>query len=101
MMIEKQKSISSLERAIAGGDYGEQPLDGLMLEHRLSNSDVVEASPEPVTHKMINKARRGRRLSRKVQMKVLAALNAAMTKSQPGEDTPCYAFQDLFNYDGR
>ena len=100
-MIEKQKSISSLERAVAGGDYGTQPLDSLMVEHSLSNSAVVEASPEPVTHKMINKARRGRRLSRKVQIKVLAAFNQAMAKSQPSEDTPCYTFQDLFNYDGR
>jgi hypothetical protein len=100
-MIEKQKSMSSLERAVAGGDYGAQPLDALIVEHRLSNSDVVEASPEPVTHKMINKARRGRRLSRKVQLKVLAAFNQAMTKLQSGEDSPCYTFPDLFNYDGR
>ena len=100
-MIEKQKSMSSLERAVAGGDYGAQPIDALMAEHNLSNSSVVEASPQPITHKMINKARRGRRLSRKVQTKVLDAFNQAMTKIHPGEDTPCYTFQDLFNYDGR
>ena len=42
-MIEKQKSMSSLERAVAGGDYGAQPLDNLMVEHNLSNRDVVGA----------------------------------------------------------
>jgi hypothetical protein len=50
---------------------------------------------------MINKARRGRRLSRKVQIKVLDAFNQAMTKIQHVEETPCFTFQDLFNYDGR
>ncbi len=100
-MIEKQKSMSSLERAVAGGDYGAQPLDNLMVEHNLSNSDVVGASLQPVTHKMINKARRGRRLSRKVQIKVLDAFNQAITKIQHVEETPCFTFQDLFNYDGR
>lgn len=100
-MIEKQKSISDLERAVAGGDYGTQPLDALMTEHGLSNTDVVGAAEVPITHKMMTKARGGRRLSRKVQLKVLDALNAATTKARAKEDTPCYEFHALFNYDGR
>ncbi len=99
-MIEKQKSSLPLERAVAGGEYGLQPLDTYMTEHGLSNTDVVEAASTPVTHKMLNKARRGRRLSRKVQTKVLDALNAALARKST-EETICYRFNDIFTYDGR
>lgn len=99
-MIEKQKSSSDLERAVAGGEYGAQPLDALMENHGLSNTDVVQAATVPVTHKMLTKARRGRRLSRKVQEKVLESFNAALSRKRV--ETPlCYGFNDLFTYDGR
>ncbi len=105
-MIEKQKSPSALERAEAGGEYGTQPLDRLMAEHDLSNTDVVQtASAGVLTHKMLNKARRGRRLSRKVQEKVLQAFNQAVNQrpvaGDEAEAKKLYAFGDLFNYDGR
>jgi hypothetical protein len=99
-MIEKQKSSPVLPRAVAGGEYGIQPLDALMERRGLSNTDVVKAATVPVTHKMIQKARQGRRLSRKVQNKVCHAFNAALA-SRPPEDDMVYRFEDLFNYDGR
>ncbi len=101
-MIGKQKSSLPEERAVAGGEYGPQPLNAVMETHGLSNHDVVAAAGALVTHKMINKARRGRRLSRKVQMKVLEALNAAVRGKMAGApETACYEFAELFNYDGR
>ena len=100
-MIEKQKSTFPEERAVAGGEYGTQPLDGLMVGLGLSNNAVVDAAGRTVTHKMVNKARRGRRLSRSVQLKVLAALNGAVKRTNCGDEALCYSFKDLFNYDGR
>ncbi|MFT4638555.1 MAG: hypothetical protein ACI8T1_001876 [Verrucomicrobiales bacterium] len=100
-MIEKQKSTFPEERAIAGGEYGTQPLDALMTELGLSNTNVVDAAEDAVTHKMVNKARRGRRLSRSVQLKVLAALNGAVKRTNSTAEALCYGFKDLFTYDGR
>lgn len=100
-MIEKQKSSPVLPRAVAGGEYGIQPLDALMERHGFSNTDVVKAATVPVTHKMIQKARHGRRLSRKVQNKVCQAFNAALVASRPPEEDLVFRFEDLFNYDGR
>ena len=71
-----------------------------METHGLSNSDVVAAAPGLVTHKMLNKARRGRRLSRKVQLKVQEAFNGAASKKAADSELS-YGFDALFNYDGR
>jgi len=71
-------------------NLGEQPIKQIMLEHDLSPHDLVEASTEQVTHRMITRAGKGRRLTRNVQFKVLNALNKATSKT--------YALKDLFNY---
>lgn len=71
-------------------EFGIQPIDALMTKHNLRNHDLVAASTEQLTHKMVAKARKGRRLSRHVQLKVLRALNAATGQS--------YTLADLFNY---
>ena len=44
-------------------DFGLQPLDGLMTALELANNDLVAASTEQLTHKMVAKGRRGRWLS--------------------------------------
>ncbi|MGI6354147.1 MAG: hypothetical protein GX937_02995 [Lentisphaerae bacterium] len=72
-------------------EYGLQPLDGLMLELELVNHDLVAASTEQLTHKMVSKGRKGRWLTMPVRMKVLRALNQASGKT--------FALTDLFNYD--
>ena len=72
-------------------EYGLQPLDGLMLELELVNHDLVAASTEQLTHKMVSKGRKGRWLTMPVRMKVLRALNLASGKT--------FALTDLFNYD--
>ena len=67
-----------------------QPLTSIMDEKNLTAHDLVAASDEQITHKMIARARKGRRLSRNVQLKILRALiNATQTQ---------YTLKDLFNY---
>lgn len=56
-------------------DFGAQPLDALMIKLGISNNDLVSASTEQLTHKMVSKARRGRRLTLNIQNKILNALN--------------------------
>ena len=74
-------------------EYGEQPLNGLMQELGLENADLVGASTEQLTFKMVAKARRGRYLSIGVRLKILRALQKA-TKN------PSYTLTQLFNYRG-
>ena len=71
-------------------NLGPQPLAQIMAEHKLQAHDLVSASTEQITHKMIARACNGRRLTPHVQAKILNALNAAT-----GEH---YKRHDLFNY---
>jgi len=71
-------------------DLGEQPLAALLTEQGLKSHDLVAASTEQITHKMVVRGCKGRRLTKNVQGKLLRALNAAAQKS--------YAMIDLFNY---
>jgi len=71
-------------------DLGEQPLAKIISEHNLKPTDIVNASTEQITHKMISRAVKGRRLSPKVQNKILRALNS-ITENK-------YSLEDIFNY---
>ena len=73
-------------------DLGEQPIARLMREHNLKAHDLVAASTEQITHKMVARAGKGRRLTPNTQGKVLRALNQATGKN--------YSLGDLFNYTG-
>ncbi len=75
----------------AENDLGPQPLDSVMTRLGLSNADLVKASTRQLTHKMVQKGRKGRRLSPNVQEKILEALHTI----QPGQK---FALPDLFNY---
>ena len=55
----------------------QQPLDTLMVQLGLSNADLVKASTEQLSFKMVQKGRKGRRLTINVQEKILKALLAA------------------------
>jgi hypothetical protein len=79
-------------------DAGPQPIDALLTELGLDNHAIVAASTDQLTHKMVAKARKGRRLTRHSQEKVLRAFETA-TKGKDPEVT--YTMKDLFNYDGR
>jgi hypothetical protein len=70
---------------------GEQPIAALLAERGLSSHDLVAASTEQITHKMVTKACKGRWLTPNVRVKVRNALNRAA-----GTD---YFLADLFNYE--
>ena len=71
-------------------DLGEQPLARLMAARGLKSHDLVAASTEQITHKMVARACKGRRLTPNVQAKILRALNLATGQR--------YSPGDLFNY---
>ena len=72
-------------------DLGVQPLDALMGRLGLANADLVSASTEQLSFKMVQKGRKGRRLTPNIQHKILAALQRARP-----EET--FNQKDLFNY---
>jgi hypothetical protein len=71
-------------------DLGAQPLAGIMAEHGFKPNDLVSNSTEQITHKMVSRGVKGRRLTPQIQRKVLNALNKASGKQ--------YKLEDLFNY---
>ena len=71
-------------------NHGEQPVARLMAMHALKPSDLVAASTEQLTFKMVARACKGRRLTPNVQDKIRRALNHAAGKE--------YARADLFTY---
>ena len=73
-------------------NLGEQPLVRVMAEKGLTAKDLVEASPSPMTRKMVSRACKGRRLTRHSQEVVRRALEQA----GGGE----LAIADLFTYQG-
>jgi hypothetical protein len=76
-------------------NFGPQPLDRILDELGLANSVLVEASTEQLTHKQVQKGRKGRRLTPNIQHKIVNALNAAADGERK------YAIGDLFNYGNR
>lgn len=72
-------------------DLGMQPLDALMAKHGLSNHALVAASTEQLSHKVVQKARKGRRLTTRAKAKVLSALHNALPEQK-------FVHRDLFNY---
>lgn len=71
-------------------DLGEQPLARLLTELSLKPHDLVAASTEQITHKMVSRGCKGRRLTKNVQGKLLRALNAASGST--------HSMTDLFTY---
>lgn len=75
---------------------GLQPVDAILSAEGIENHALVEISTEHLTHKMVQKARKGRQLTRNVQKKVLNALNAIRQQ----RDLEPLRLSDLFNYKG-
>jgi hypothetical protein len=69
---------------------GEQPLAALLTEYGLSPKDLVRASTEQITHKMVTRGLKGRWLTTNVRGKLLRALNTAAGAA--------HREPDLFNY---
>ena len=76
-------------------NVGTQPLDAIMTEKKISNNDLVAIAPPGfITHKQIQKGRKGRRLTMHMQQKVMDALNIY---SKPES----YEWEALFTYRGK
>ena len=71
-------------------NLGEQSIARILVENNLKSKDVVSASTENITYKMVSRACMGRRLTPHVQVKICNALNAATGKA--------FTVKDLFNY---
>jgi hypothetical protein len=71
-------------------DLGPQPIAKIMADRGLKPNDLVSNSTEQLTHKMVSRAAKGRRLTLHVQAKILNALNRAAKEH--------YSLKDLFNY---
>jgi hypothetical protein len=61
-----------------------------MERHGLVAHDLVACSTDQITHKMVARAAKGRRLTPNVKRKILNALVKAANKS--------YTIEELFNY---
>ena len=72
-------------------DLGTQPLDAVLDQLGFKNADLVAASTEFLTHKQVNKARKGRRITVNIQTKILNALNKLSGERK-------FRREDLFNY---
>ncbi|MCP5535666.1 MAG: hypothetical protein H7A51_05445 [Akkermansiaceae bacterium] len=82
-------------------DLGPQPLDRMMDEWGISNHAMVDVSTEQLTHKQVQKARKGRRLTLKMMQKVTRAFNVTIwhrLNNQQKEAYYEYMHRELFNY---
>ncbi len=71
-------------------EFGPQPIAEVMLALKLKPHDLVAASTEQLTHKMVARAVKGRRLTNNTKGLVQRAMNRATGNS--------YKLVQLFNY---
>lgn len=71
-------------------NLGEQPIMAIMEERGLRAKDLLAASPVPMTHKLVARACKGRRLTNHSKKVVLEALQLACDH--------IYTMKDVFNY---
>ncbi len=82
-------------------DLGVQPLDRMMDEWAMTNHELVEVSTEQLTHKQVQKARNGRRLTLKMMQKVTRAFNVTIWFKLTNEQKEAYyeyLHRELFSY---
>jgi hypothetical protein len=71
--------------------YGFQPLHEIMNQLEISNSDIVNASTEQLTHKMVQKGRKGIPINPHIKQKIANALNNAQKEQ-------VFTIRELFKY---
>jgi len=76
-------------------NLGTQPLDALMTELELPNHAVVELCKEGLTHKAMQRARKGRRLTPKMKVRITETMNLLMKNMG---DSRHFGVGQLFNY---
>ena len=72
-------------------DFGTQPLEALLTRLGLTNADLVRASTQQLSFKMVQRGRKGRKLTPNIQRKILNALHAAAPDNS-------FMLKELFNY---
>ena len=72
-------------------NLGEQPLAARMAERDLKPADLVAASTEQITHKMVTRGMKGRRLTPNTMGKVVRAYAAAAGESVADSELFTYA----------
>jgi hypothetical protein len=82
---DSRKMTTEIER-----NLGEQPIARIMADHGLKAHDLVTISTQQLTHKMVSRACKGRRLTPNVQFKIREALNESTGKE--------YSMEELFTY---
>lgn len=95
MMNDNPNEPSAQHEAIDDGDgnsrnKGPQPIIEVMQQYNLRPRDLVEASTEQLTHKMVARAMKGRQLTINTKGIVQRALNQATSK--------VWTQSQLFNY---
>ena len=70
-------------------DLGTQPIAKILTDHGLKPHDLVAVSTDQITHKMVSRACKGRKLTPNVQSKIRKAANLATKKN--------YSLSDLFD----
>jgi hypothetical protein len=85
-----------------GRDHGPQPLDVVMQRWELSNAALVAAgAEEQLTHKQVQRARKGRQLTLRMMMKLTRIINELIASKLAEEDRGAfspYLHRDLFTY---
>ncbi len=71
-------------------NLGKQPIAQIMADNNLKASDLVAGSTDQLTHKMVARACKGRRLTLNVKSKILNALNKSTDEK--------YSMEKLFTY---
>lgn len=80
----------SSEKTDQPRELGVQPIAALLEKLQLKPHDLVAASTEQLTHKMVARAVQGRRLTSNTKGLVQRALNKAANSN--------FTFSQLFNY---
>ena len=75
-------------------NLGVQPLDTLMIKNKWTNNFIVKNSLSQLTHKQLQKGRKGRRLTAKIQDKILHSVNKCLFPDK-------ITMSDLFTYYGK
>ncbi len=90
MLVERRKFQAYTARMEIERNLGVQPIAELIQQLHITPHILVESSTEQLTHKLVSRAVKGRRLTKNSQGKVVRAMNAATGQT--------YTVAQLFNY---
>lgn len=77
-------------------DFGVQPLEHWMNSYGVKNQDLVQLSNNLLSFKQLTRARKGRRLTVSMRLKILTVANSWLQIHHP--DAALLCVRDLFNY---